>query len=389
MPIANVQTISFKTITLKALRFPIIFLLIGIGLFATSYIDDIFILTKWKYSFDLTEKIADIFLTMAGTTFLYNIIAGTCQRFEKNFAANQKVAALVLSSARKSLRILFTLITINLIIAILGPNKYYLVLAKEFINIVIIGGIGWFAVQMVYTFEAILQKYMAIQTDHVRMKSLHTKLHITKNIATFIIIIITIAAILMSFSSVRNIGISLLASAGFLTAIIGLSAQKTLFGMFSSLQIALTQPIKIGDIVVIEKESGIVEQINFTHVTLKLGDRRRLMVPINYFIDKHFENWSLEGNSLRSSLRFYIDYMMPIEPIRAELDNILSVSKYWDGIAKKLQVSNLNEYSVEIRIQVSAESADSLSDLRAEVREKMLEFMRNNFPTYFPKVRQS
>lgn len=378
-----------KRITLRAARLPLIYLFIGIALIALAFIDNIFPLTKWKHIFDFTDKMGNIFLALGIATFIYKFIALICRRYERKLADKHKTVSLILSSLRKGLRVIFILVTLNIIITLLEPNPFYLIIANNIINTIIIISIGWITIQVFYTIDAVLYQYMIHSTreEHERVKALYTKMRVIRNIATVVIAIITVAAILMSFSSVRNIGISLLASAGFLTAIIGLSAQKTLFSLFSGLQIALSQSIKIGDIVTVEKESGIIEEITFTYVTLKLGDRRRLMVPISYFIDKPFENWSHEGHSLRSSFHFFIDYMMPIEPLRVELDNILQASIYWDKVAQKLQVANLNERSVEVRVQVSAANADDLSDLRAEVREKLLEFIRLNYPAHFPKLR--
>jgi small-conductance mechanosensitive channel len=374
-------------IILHAARIPLIYLFIGTALIGLSYIDDIFPITNWKNIFDLTDKIGSIFIALALLTFVYNFIILVCRRYEKRLQAEHKVTTLILATARKGLRIIFLLAVIDIAISIMTPTQHYLVLANDIVRVTLIGALGWVAIQILYAFEAVLQQYVETQSDANRAKALYTKMRILRNITTVAIIIITIAAILMSFNSVRNIGISLLASAGFLTAIIGLSAQKTLFSLFSGLQIALSQPIKIGDIVVIEKESGIVEEITFTYVTLKLGDRRRLMVPINYFIDKPFENWSHEGSSLRSSFSLYVDYMMPITPLRDKLDAILHLSPYWDGLAKKLQVSNINDSCVELRIQISAANADNLADLRAEVREKLLSFIQENYPDYFPHQR--
>ena len=150
------------------------------------------------------------------------------------------------------------------------------------------------------------------------------------------------------------------------------------------MQIALAQPIKIGDSVVIDNESGIIEEITFTYVTLKVGDRRRLIVPTNYFIEKAFVNWSHDPEGMRSSIHFHVDFMMPIKPLRDHLNSILSSSKYWDRKAGKLQVANLKEKTIELRVQVSAANADDLSDLHAEVREKILDFIQQNYPQYFP-----
>jgi small-conductance mechanosensitive channel len=378
-----------KTTMLHALKIAVIYLLIGTLLIALSYVDDIFPLLKWKNMFVLTDKIGDTFIALAFATFIYSFAVLLCRRSELKFSEKHPVTCHVLVTLRKGLRIIYVLAIINIIMSIIGTTQTSLVYANNIINIITIISIGWIAIQILYTFEAVLYQQMMrpAKADHLRMQALYTKMHIIRNIATVAIIIITIAAILMSFSSVRNIGISLLASAGFLTAVVGLAAQKGLFSLFSGLQIALSQPIKIGDIVVIENATGIVEEITFTYVRLKLGDRRRLVVPINYFVEKAFENWSHEGESISSSLHIYLDYTIPIEPIRNELSRILHESKFWDGMPSKVQVTNLTERSVELRIQISAPNADNISDLRAEVHEKILEFVRKNYPDHFPKLR--
>lgn len=388
--LANKMIASYiKRNLLRAAKLPVVYLLIGCTLIALSFIDNFFPLPNWKNYFELTDKVGEIFIAFSFLTFIYNCIVICCRWYERRCANKHKVTMLLLTNLRKGLRIIFILATINIIITIIGPSTFYLIFANNITNIIIIGSIGWIAIQILYTYEAFVYEYMMSHTnhEHQRAKALYTKTHIMRNIATVVIIVITIAVMLMSFSSVRSIGISLLASAGFLTAIIGLSAQKTLVSLFSGLQIALSQVIKIGDIVVIENNSGIVEEITFTYVTLKLGDRRRLVVPISYLIEKPFENWSREGDSLRSSLHFHVDYMLPITPLRQEFDRILKASPYWDGAANKLQVANLTAQTVEIRIQVSAANADDISDLRAEVREKILDFIRQQYPDYFPKVR--
>lgn len=380
--------ISIGQLTLKAIKLPIVYLLSGIGLLMLSYVDDFIPSQSLKYFFDLSDDVGSLFIGLGILTFLYKLAVLFCLDYEKHLYHQHKIAALILSSLRKSLRIIFILATIHIIITFFDPAKSYLILANKAIHTIIIASLGWVAIQILYTFEAVIYQRMVQATqDPHRAKALYTKTRIIRNIASVAIAAITVAVILMSFDSFKNIGISLLASAGFLTAILGLSAQKTLFSIFSSMQLALAQCVKIGDIVVIEKESGTVEEINFTHITLKLGDRKRLIVPINYFIDKPFENWSHDANSLRSSILLHVDFMMPIEALHNELDRILQQSVFWDGAAKKLQIANLTDKHVEIRIQLSAANADNLSDLRAEVREKILAFMQIHYPQYWPQTR--
>ncbi len=380
-----------KKILFHAIKFALVYLLIGIVLISLSDIDKIFPLKNWRNIFGIADQVGDIFITLGLITFIYSFCVLICRRYEIKCAEKHPITSHVLATTRKGLRIIYVLAIINIVISIIGPTHVALIYANNIINVIIISSIGWIAIQILYTFEAMIYQHMMRlnKTDHLRVKALYTKLHIMRNIATVVIVIITMAAILMSFSSVRNIGISLLASAGFLTAIVGLAAQKGLFSLFSGLQIALSQPIKIGDIVTIESSSGTIEEITFTSVTLKLSDRRRMVVPINYFVEKPFENWTREGNSIRSSLHIYVDYMTPIQPVRDELSTILRNSKYWDGESSNLQVSNLTERSVELSIQISAENADDISNLRAEVREKILDFIRTNYPDHFPKLRFS
>lgn len=374
-------------IILQAARLPLLYLLLSLSLIALSYVDDYFPLEKWGGLFDYANQLGSILFALAATTFIYNIIVMECSHYEKLFRDKHQITALILASLRKNLGIVFVLITLKIIIPVVIPSKFYLNLANNIINPIIICAIAWIIIQILHTFEAVIYQYMLHMTrpDQNRLNQFYTKVHIIKNIATVLIVIITLAAVLMSFSSVRNIGISLLASAGFLTAIVGLASQKTLFLLFSGVQIALSQTIKIGDIIVIENASGVVEEITFTYVILKLSDNRRLIVPINFFIEKPFENWSTELDGLRSSFSIFIDYMMPIDPLRKELDTILKNSNYWDGKAKKLETANITERGVELRVQISASNETNLAELRAEVREKLLEFMRNQYPNYFPK----
>lgn len=391
MYIDKAKTEFFKSIMRRAFKWPAVYLLTGMVLIALAYIDDIFPLTQYKHIFDLTDKIGNIFLVFSVLAFFYKFNVLILIHQEKKLLNKHRVASLILGSIRKGLRIIVFLAAVDISIILIGPDKFYLMLANDVIKTIIIGSIGWIAIQVLYTFEAIIYQQMMLLTnkDAKRVKALYTKTHIIRNIATVVIILLTIAVILMSFKGVRNIGISLLASAGFLTAIVGLAAQKALFSLFSGLQIALSQAIKLGDIVVIENESGIVEEITFTYVVLKLGGSRRMIVPINYFIDKHFENWSHEHDTLQGSINFHVDYLMPIHPLREHLNKILAASTSWDGISNKLYVSALGEKSVELRIQVSASNSDDLYDLHAEIREKMLEFIRNNYAEYFPAFRMN
>ncbi len=381
------QTHAFTKLALRAAKLPLFYLIIGLGLIGLGYTDNFFPLTAWKHLFVLTDLAGRVIVALAVLLFIYRFIVFGCYRIEQRLHERHQITELILSGVRKGLRIIFILVAINLIFSIITPSQQYLRYLDVAINIIIIAAIASVLINILYTIEAVLYQMM-IRNNGVntaKTKAFYTKFHIIRNIVTVIIILVALAIVLMGFSSVRSLGISLLASAGFLTAIIGLSAQKTLFSLFSGIQIAFAQPIKIGDFVLIEKESGIIEEITFTYVIIKLGDQRRLVVPISTFIEKPFENWSHQGDSICSSFLINVDYLMPISPLRDELEKIVKASTLWDGRAQKMQVANITETSVELRIQLSAANADFLSDLRAEVREKLLAYIQTHHPQHFPK----
>lgn len=379
----------FKNIYLKAAKWPLIFLILGILFTAASLFNNMSIFANWLGIFKFTDKIGTILIALAVISFFYNFIAILSLHYEVRLAPKHYLSAMILKSIRQTLRLIAILVSLNIIFMLLSPNGFYDKFLQNVVNIMIIAAIGWIVIQIIYNFEAVLYQRMATLTnrDNGRAKTIYTKMHILRNIATFVIIVITISAILMTFSSVRNIGISLLASAGFLTALVGLSAQKTLFSLFSGIQIALSQTIRIGDVIVMENATGIIEEITFTYVILKLDDKRRLIIPINYFIEKPFENWSRDHDSLCASIYLYLNYSIPLTPLREKFESILKNSKYWNQETGKLQISNTSAQTVEIRMQVSAENADDLSELRAEIRENMLIFLREHYPESLPAMK--
>jgi|GEM_PF-2251753 small-conductance mechanosensitive channel len=380
---------ALKHIAINAAKLPLVLFLIGAACIAIAYLNAYHSFVPWPLVVNLADQVGFAFTTIAIMTFIYQFIVLTLQHYEDILWKEKRTTfSLMLSIIRKGLRVIFLLVIINVLIKLLGDNGFYLSVINNVINAIIILSVGWIVLQIFRTSETVFyQKMLLSPKEYSLAKARYTRIHILRNIATVLVIAICIAVILMSYQSFRNIGISLLASAGVLTAIIGLAAQRTLASLFTGLQLVLTQTIKIGDVVVFEKQTGIVEEITLSCVILKLGDRRHLVIPINHFIDKPFENWTHEGDCLRSSISFSVDFMMPIGPLRAELDNILANSLYWDKTAKSMQVSDWGEHAIEITIQLSAANADNLGDLRAEVREKILDYMRTNYPQFFPNLR--
>lgn len=192
---------------------------------------------------------------------------------------------------------------------------------------------------------------------------------------------------LMTFDKVRQLGTSILASAGIIGIIVGLAAQRTIATLLAGLQIAITQPIRVDDVVIVENEWGRIEEITFTYVVVRIWDLRRLILPITYFIEKPFQNWTRVTADILGTVFIYVDYTVPVQAIREELHRILKSTDLWDGKAWGLQVTNATERTVELRALMTAPDASAAWDLRCEVREKILEFVQKKYPDGLPKVR--
>ena len=243
-------------------------------------------------------------------------------------------------------------------------------------------------IQMVRALEDIaLVRTEQHNYDTYRYRGLQTRLRILRQLTIFVLVIICAAAILMNFDAVRQIGTGLLASAGVAGVIVGLAAQKSLSTIIAGLQIALTNPMKIDDVVVVDGEYGQIEEILLTYVVVRAWDQRRIILPITYFIDKSFQNWTRSSSELLGTVFLYVDYLVPIDELRAEAKRIVSESALWDQRVFGVQVTDWKTDSVEIRILVSAAAAPKLFDLRCEVREKLLAYLQQRQPGAFPRVR--
>ncbi len=232
-----------------------------------------------------------------------------------------------------------------------------------------------------------LAKYDISQADNLQSRKLYTQYNILEKILVFIIIIIAIGFTLMLFEGVRNIGVSLFASAGIAGLIIGLAAQKALGTILAGFQIAITQPIRLDDVVIVENEWGWIEEINLTYVVVRIWDKRRLVVPSTYFLERPFQNWTRTSADILGTVFIYTDYTIPIEAIRKELTRLLESSPNWDKQVNVLQVTDAKEHTLEVRALMSAESSPKAWDLRVYIREKLIEFIQKEYPQCLPKTR--
>ncbi len=235
--------------------------------------------------------------------------------------------------------------------------------------------------------DIVLLRYDISEKDNLKARRVYTQFKIIERILVFIVIVIAIAVALMTFEQIRRIGVSLFASAGVAGIILGFAAQKLIGNVLAGFQIAMAQPIRIDDVVIVEKEWGWIEEITLTYVVVRIWDKRRLILPTTYFIEKPFQNWTRVSADILGTVFIYTDYTVPIDKLREELTRVLQSDKNWDGKVNVLQVTDSTEKTMEIRALMSAADSPSAWDLRVNVREKLIDFLQKNYPESLPKSR--
>ncbi len=294
----------------------------------------------------------------------------------------------VVERARTKLRLLIILIAVGFSVTVspLDPDPSQSVRAVIlFLTILVVGWIVAGAVEMwavVY-----LRKFNLESEDNLAARKHVTQTRILQRAAVIVIGIVTVALAMMTIGAVRQWGISLLASAGVVGIVAGLALQPFLKNLVAGIQIATAQPIRIDDAVVVEGEWGQVEEITSTYVVVRLWDWRRLILPLSYFIEQPFQNWTRETSRLIGAVILYVDYEAPIDRLRTELERICRASVLWDGDVMNLAVTDVTDRVAEVRCLASGRNAGVVFDLRCEIREKMLAFMRDECPEALPRDR--
>lgn len=249
--------------------------------------------------------------------------------------------------------------------------------------------IGWLAIVGANLLADIYLMRFRIDTEDNLLARKHvTQMRILKGAVQTLIVVITAASGLMTFEVVRQFGVSLFASAGIAGIVVGFAARPLLSSLIAGMQIAMTQPIRIDDAVVVEKEWGWIEEITATYVVIKLWDWRRMVVPLSYFMEKPFQNWTREMASLIGTVFVYVDYTIPVEEVRQAVYRIARESKLWDGNVVNLQVTEAKTDTLELRILASGRNSPEVFDLRCEIREKIIDYLQREHPYALPRARQ-
>lgn len=258
------------------------------------------------------------------------------------------------------------------------------------VSLLLIGTVGFLLLQLVDVLaKLVLQNHRIDVADNRQARAIYTQVMVLKKIATVVIVILAGASMLMVFHSVRQFGTAIMASAGVAGIIIGFAAQKSIATLLAGFQIALTQPIRIDDVVIVENEWGRIEEITLTYVVVRIWDLRRLVLPITYFIETPFQNWTRTSADILGTVFLHVDYTVPLDSLRAELTRILEGSPLWDRKVNVLQVTDAKPHTLELRALASARDASAAWDLRCHIREQLIVFIQKHYPESLPRMRAS
>lgn len=259
---------------------------------------------------------------------------------------------------------------------------------RHLLVICFIALVGWMARTVLHIWVTIyLRRFKLDSEDNLLARKHTTQSRILQRVASGLIVLVTIAMALMTFEGVRQYGVSLLASAGAAGLVLGLALQPLLKNLVAGIQLAVTQPIRLEDAVIVEGEWGNVEDVTSTYVVIRLWDWRRMVLPLSYFLEHPFQNWTRESASLIGTAMIHVDYTAPVQTMRRKLVEIAEASRLWDGRVVNLQVTELRAETMEVRMLISAQNSGRAFDLRCEVREKMIAFLQTEHPTALPRRR--
>lgn len=318
---------------------------------------------------------------------LHSALVATMRRW---IGVNHPYLRSVFTNTKGATRLALIIIIVSLAVPVAPLSdsvQSFFSMALGLAFIILAGWVALIATKIAADFY--LRRFDVLADDNLLARKHYTQVRILQRAAETLIVIVTVGAALMTFEAVRQYGISLFASAGVAGLVVALAARPVFANLIAGVQIAMTQPIRVYDAVVVEGEWGWIEEITSAFVVIKLWDWRRLVVPLSYFIEKPFQNWTRENASIIGTVLVHADYTVPVGRVRDKLKEIAKASPLWDGQVVNLQVTDATEGTVELRALVSARTSPAAWDLRCEVREKLIAFLQEELPGSLPRLRAS
>lgn len=294
----------------------------------------------------------------------------------------------LLRHARRPLRLAFILVALITVLPNLALPGNWEGPLQHLAMIMLIVLIGWSVLLLtnLYTERSVL-RYRFDTEDNLAARKYVTQVRVLRRVIDILVVILTAGAVLLTFEGVRQYGVSLFASAGAAGLVLGLAARPVLANLIAGIQIALTQPIRLEDVVIVEGEWGWVEEISATYVIIRIWDWRRMVVPLSYFIEKPFQNWTRDSASIIGAVTWHLDYTVPVDKVRGKLEELVKASRYWDGNVVNLQVTEADAQNLTLRGLMSARTSPLAWDLRCEIREKLVDWLQAEYPHALPRTR--
>ncbi|HVB56421.1 MAG TPA: mechanosensitive ion channel family protein [Candidatus Acidoferrales bacterium] len=259
---------------------------------------------------------------------------------------------------------------------------------EHIVGLGLIASIAWLIILFSQVLSDILAaRYRVDVPDNLVARRIQTQFVMIHRVVVILVVVLTISFMLMTIPAIKHIGVSLLASAGLIGLVVGMAMKPTLSSLIAGVQVALTQPIRLEDVVVVEGEWGWIEEIGTTYVVVRIWDLRRLILPLSYFIEHPFQNWTRTSAELLGYVYLYVDYTVPVDEVRSELRRICESSKLWKGKVCEVQASDATEHTVQLRALVDVRNSDDGWNLRCLVRERLLQFLQEKYPGSLPRTR--
>ena len=280
------------------------------------------------------------------------------------------------------------LLAVVVVLPVLPLRSEVLHSAQHFAGLVLIASVAWGVIVVSEVLaDVAAARYRVDVADNLTARRIRTQIQVMRRILIVVVTILTLGIMLMTFPSIRQLGTSLLASAGLAGLVVGMAMKPTISSLLAGIQIALTEPIRIDDVVIVDGEWGRIEEITTTYVVVRIWDLRRMVVPLSYFIEHPFENWTRVTADMMGTVFLFVDYSVPVEEVRHELGLVLESSGLWDGKVCELQVTDATEHAVQLRALLSASDSSKVWDLRCYVREKLVAFLQERYPGSLPRAR--
>jgi small-conductance mechanosensitive channel len=302
--------------------------------------------------------------------------------------AHSKPAAAVTQAARKPASILLPLLALQFVLRGAPDDLAHIALVRQATTILLIAAFTWLLMRMARGLgQAVVLSHSVDVSDNLMARRIQTQTQVVTRLAVGSIGLIGFSLALMTIPDVRQIGTSLLASAGVVGIAAGLAARPVLGNLMAGLQIAFSQPIRLDDVVIVNDEWGRIEEINSTYVVVKIWDERRMIVPLQWWIENPFQNWTRNSANILGTVFLWVDYRMPLQPLRDAMQALCEKSPLWDQRVCLIQVTDFSEKAMQLRCLISSADSGKAWDLRCLIREELMLLMQRDYADFLPRVR--